>query len=49
VPRRTYTEAEAERLALDFPKDELRASVFLRRYALRDREERLLEATPEER
>jgi ribonucleoside-diphosphate reductase alpha chain len=48
VPRRTYAEAEAERLALDF-KDELRASVFLRRYALRDREGRLLEATPEER
>ena len=48
MPRRTYTEAEAERLALDFLKDELRASVFLRRYALRDREGRLLEATPEE-
>jgi len=48
VPRRTYLEAEAERLALDFFKDELRASVFLRRYALRDREGRLLEATPEE-
>jgi ribonucleoside-diphosphate reductase alpha chain len=49
VPRRSYTEAEAERLALDFFKDELRASVFLRRYALRDREGRLLEASPEER
>ena len=48
MPRRTYLEAEAERLALDFFKDELRASVFLRRYALRDREGRLLEATPEE-
>jgi len=48
VPRRTYLEAEAERLALDFFKDELRTSVFLRRYALRDREGRLLEATPEE-
>jgi len=49
VPRRTYTEAEAERLAPDFLRDELRGSVFLRRYALRDREGRLLEATPEER
>ena len=48
MPRRTYLEAEAARLALDFFKDELRASVFLRRYALRDREGRLLEATPEE-
>ena len=48
MPQRAYTEAEAERLALDFLKDELRASVFLRRYALRDREGRLLEATPEE-
>jgi len=48
VPRRAYTEAEAERLALDFLKDELRASVFLRRYAPRDREGRPLEATPEE-
>nr|WP_277621351.1 adenosylcobalamin-dependent ribonucleoside-diphosphate reductase [Thermus arciformis] len=31
-----------------FGGDELRASVFLRRYALRDEEGRLLEATPEE-
>lgn len=48
MPRRTYTEGEAERLALDFLGDELRAGVFLRRYALRDPEGRLLEATPRE-
>ncbi len=48
MPRRTYLEAEGERLALDFLGDELRASVFLKRYALRDEEGRLLEATPEE-
>ena len=48
MPRRTYTEGEAERLALDFLGDELRAGVFLRRYALRDPEGRLLEATPPE-
>lgn len=49
MPQRTYSEAEALKLALDFfGGDELRASVFLGRYALRDREGRLLEATPEE-
>ncbi|WP_022799452.1 ribonucleotide reductase N-terminal alpha domain-containing protein [Thermus islandicus] len=48
MPRRTYTEEDAERLALDFLGDELRAGVFLWRYALRDPEGRLLEATPRE-
>jgi ribonucleoside-diphosphate reductase alpha chain len=49
VPRRVYKEEEAQRLALDyFGGDELRAAVFLRRYALRDPEGRALEATPEE-
>ncbi|BDG16781.1 adenosylcobalamin-dependent ribonucleoside-diphosphate reductase [Thermus brockianus] len=44
-----YREEEAIRLALEFFEgDELRASVFLRRYALRDREGRPLEATPPE-
>lgn len=44
-----YREEEAYRLALDFfGGDDLRASVFLRRYALRDREGRPLEATPPE-
>ncbi|MFN3179905.1 MAG: adenosylcobalamin-dependent ribonucleoside-diphosphate reductase, partial [Thermus sp.] len=48
MPRR-YAEEEALRLALDFFQgDELRASVFLHRYALKDAEGRLLEATPEE-
>ncbi|AEV16701.1 Ribonucleoside-diphosphate reductase [Thermus sp. CCB_US3_UF1] len=48
MPRRAYAEEEANRLALDFfGGDALRASVFLRRYALRDREGRLLEPTPE--
>ncbi|TBH20695.1 adenosylcobalamin-dependent ribonucleoside-diphosphate reductase [Thermus thermamylovorans] len=48
MPRR-YTEEEALRLALEFFQgDELRASVFLNRYALKDPEGRLLEATPEE-
>jgi hypothetical protein len=47
VPK-PYREEEAIRLALEFFEgDELRASVFLRRYALRDREGRPLEATPE--
>ncbi|WP_018111390.1 adenosylcobalamin-dependent ribonucleoside-diphosphate reductase [Thermus igniterrae] len=49
MPRRVYKEEEAQRLALDyFGGDELRAAVFLRRYALRDPEGRALEATPEE-
>lgn len=49
MPQRTYSEGEALKLALDFFEgDELRTSVFLNRYALRDREGRLLEATPEE-
>lgn len=44
-----YREEEAWRRALDFfGGDELRAGVFLSRYALRDEEGRLLEATPEE-
>ncbi|WP_298629890.1 adenosylcobalamin-dependent ribonucleoside-diphosphate reductase [uncultured Thermus sp.] len=48
MPRR-YTQEEALKLALDFFQgDELRASVFLNRYALRDPEGSLLEATPEE-
>lgn len=46
---RWYAQEEALRLALDFFQgDELRASVFLHRYALKDPEGRLLEATPEE-
>ncbi|AFV76673.1 hypothetical protein YIM1640_10990 [Thermus oshimai] len=46
---KAYREEEAWRLALDFfGGDELRAGVFLNRYALRDEEGRLLEATPEE-
>ncbi len=46
---KAYREKEAWRLALDFfGGDELRAGVFLNRYALRDEEGRLLEATPEE-
>ena len=49
MPRRTYAEGEAQRLALEyFGGDELRAAVFLQRYALRDPDGRLLEATPEE-
>ncbi|GAA5335895.1 MULTISPECIES: adenosylcobalamin-dependent ribonucleoside-diphosphate reductase [Thermus] len=44
-----YREEEAYRLALEFFEgDDLRASVFLKRYALRDREGRPLEATPPE-
>lgn len=46
---RWYAQEEALKLALDFFQgDELRASVFLHRYALKDPEGRLLEATPEE-
>lgn len=46
---RWHAQEEALRLALDFFQgDELRASVFLHRYALKDPEGRLLEATPEE-
>ncbi|WP_135256681.1 adenosylcobalamin-dependent ribonucleoside-diphosphate reductase [Thermus caldilimi] len=46
---RWYAQEEALRLALDFFQgDELRASVFLHRYALKDPEGRFLEATPEE-
>ncbi|RTH39741.1 hypothetical protein CSW37_01475 [Thermus scotoductus] len=46
---RWYAREEALRLALNFFQgDELRASVFLHRYALKDPEGRLLEATPEE-
>jgi ribonucleoside-diphosphate reductase alpha chain len=47
--RKIYEYAEAKKLCLEYFKgEELSATVFLDKYALKDRDQNLLEATPDE-